>query len=522
MPDERRIAKNTIFLYVRMIVVMCVSLFTSREELRILGDVDFGIYNAVGSIVLSMTFLTSVLSSACNRYFSVEIGRGDRAALSKIFSLNTTIFLLMAVAAVLIGETVGVWFTTCKLVYPAERGVAVQLVLQLSLLTFVASMMTTPYRALIIAQEEMKVFAYSSLLEVTMKLGMVMGLMYSPIDTLEMYACGMLAINIGVLLFYKTYCNRHYEESRYRYTWDVAKIREVMSYTGWNVVGSMAVVGKSQGVALLLNTFFGPVVNAASAIAMRVSAVVNQFSFNFMTATSPQITKSYATGDIDGMVRLIIRSSKYSYFLMLLIALPISILMPELLAIWLEEVPDGTTAFATLLLMNALVDSLSMPTAYAMQATGRVKWYQLSVGGVLLLIVPIGYGVLYATGVSAEWVYVVSIATSVVAQAVRVAFVVRDIGMRASDYIQKVVMRITAVSVLSPVVPLIVMRETNHESWPVLVEIAVIGAVTAGWTVVVEWVTGMTGEERKGVKDFVRNKLRGHEGRKTDNRNEDS
>lgn len=483
---------------------MVVGLFTSRVVLDALGETDFGIYGAVGGIVVVFSFLNGVMASACNRYFAIEIGRNNVSRLRKVFSLNVTVFIFIALIIILLSETVGLWFTANKMVYPPERTLAVHWVFQLSIFTFIVSMFATPFRALIIAYENMKVFAYCSIAEALLKLGLVLALCIIPSDKLILYGFAMLIVNMSIGAFYVSYCHKHYAASHYVRQWDGNLFREIVGYTGWNVIGSLAVIGKTQGVNLLLNVFYGPVVNAAQAIATQVSSVVYQFSYNFTTAVAPQITKSYAVGQTSEMLTLLCKSSKYSYLLMLIVVMPVVIMMPVLLSIWLVDVPDGCVVFAQLTLINALVDSLSMPTAYAMQATGNVKWYQIVTGITLMFIVPISYALIVWIGISAWVVLVVSICVSVAAQMVRVLFVRNAHGLSVRTYVQNVLLPIIGVTIVASVLPAIMLCMFRHTS-AMYVLTSVVAFVAVGSAI---WFVGLTRKERNEISTTLINKVK--------------
>ena len=502
--NDKRIVRNTIFLYIRQFITMIVGLFTSRIVLDTLGQTDFGIYGAVGGIVVVFSFLNSVMASACNRYFAIEIGQENHAALQKVFSLNITVFVAIAAIIIILSETIGLWFTNYKLVYPPDRSVAVNWIYQLSIFSFVISMLATPFRALIIANENMKIFAYGSIAEAILKLAMVCFLYFAPADKLVLYGVIMLIVNAAISFFYSSYCWQHYTASHYVRQWNGKLFREIVGYTGWNVIGSLAIIGKTQGVNLLLNIFFGPIINAAQAIATQVSTVVNQFSYNFMTAVSPQITKSYSVGENKDMLTLLCQSSKYSYMLMFIIIMPVLILLPQLLNLWLVDVPTWCVPFTRLTLINALVDSLSMPTAYAMQATGRVKWYQIFVGLTLLLIVPISYMLISLLHVRAFVVLIISIVMSIVAQMVRVLFVKHAHGLLVQTYIRQVVIPIIIVTTITTTIVfalLIILPSTITNK----IVIAIASVLTICISV---WFFGLTKQERINISTTISNKLK--------------
>lgn len=475
---------------------MAVGVFTSRIVLDALGKTDFGIYSAVGGIVIVFSFLNGVMASACNRYFAIEIGRDNTEGLRKVFSLNITVFIFIALIIIVLSESAGLWFVANKLVYPPERVVAVHWVYQLSILTFIISMLTTPFRALIIAYENMKVFAYCGIAEALLKLGLVLALCILTADKLILYGIAMLLVNVSIGAFYFTYCYKHYVASHYVRQWDGQLFREIVGYTGWNVIGNLAVIGKTQGINILFNVFFGPIVNAAQAIATQVSSVVYQFSYNFTTAVAPQITKSYSVGHTDEMLALLCKSSKYSYFLMFIVVLPVTIMLPLLLDIWLVEVPEGCVVFAQLTLINALIDSLSIPTAYAIQATGNVKWYQIFIGITLLLIIPISYLLIMCFNINAWAVLIVSICASVVAQIVRVIFVKRVHGLLVRTYIKSVVFPIVGATIVAIVIPITMLNTLTLTP----LNYILIATISLIMVIIAIWLVGLTKTERSELK----------------------
>lgn len=328
--NNKRIAKNTLLLYVRMFFVMAVTLFTSRVVLATLGVTDFGIYNVVGGVVAMMGILNNAMAVSTQRYLTFELGRGDAVRLKQVFCMCLAIFVMLAVVVVVLGETVGLWFLNSKMTIPADRMVAANWVYQFSILACVASLIVTPYNAVIIARERMNVYAYVGILEVVLKLAVVYLLLVIPVDRLTTYGLLILLSQIVIAVIYMLYCTRHFAEARYRVYWDGSLFRELVSYSGWNLFGSAAGVVKGQGLNILLNMFFTPAVNAARGIAYQVNAAITQFFTNFYTAVRPQITKYYAQGDMEEMTKLIFRSSKMSFYLIMLISMPVIIEAPLL------------------------------------------------------------------------------------------------------------------------------------------------------------------------------------------------
>lgn len=497
--NQKRIAKNTALLYMRMLFIMLISLYTSRVILRTLGEIDFGLYNVIGGIVVAFSFLNGVMSSACSRYFAIEIGRGDDVALRRVFNLNVTIFLLLGAVILILSETVGLWFLNNKMNIPPNRIVASQWVYQCSIIAFIINMMGTPYRSVITARENMKVYAYCSVVEVVLKLAIVFVLVVSPFDKLILYAVLMVSITLGTILFYVFYCRAYYMECRYSFYWNKSLFKEIVGYTGWQVIGVASDIGRNQGVNIILNMFFGAIANTARGIAYQVFVNINQFVQNFVIAFSPQITKSYATGDREGMMKLVFQSSKFSYYLLYLLILPVCLETPKILEIWLGEVPDDTVLFCQLTLVAALIDSLLYPLLTAVRATGRVKWYQISVGGTQLLTLPICYAMFKWGNFPASAAFYVVIGTSVVAQIFRVIIMRQLHKMSVKDYFVSVLNPILSVTVVAAIVPIVVKGMIPSTFLGAVLNIG-ISLISVGLTV---FLIGLTPTERVHILGVV-------------------
>ena len=314
--NNKRIAKNTLLLYFRMLLMMAVSLFTSRVVLNTLGVEDFGIYSVVGGVVGMFVFINNSMSSATQRYITFALGKGDKNRLQTVFSTTLQIHSLIAVIIVLLGETVGLWFLYNKMQIPADRMDAALWVMQCSIVSMVVMIVSVPYNADVIAHEKMSAFAYISILEVVLKLAIVYLLLVFSYDKLILYAILILMIQILIRFCYSIYCNKHFEETKYKHVWDKKLFKEMTGFAGWSLFGNMAGVLFGQGLNMLLNVFFGPVVNAARAVAVQVQGAIQQFVANFQTALNPQITKTYAAGELNEMHRLMFRSARFSFYLL--------------------------------------------------------------------------------------------------------------------------------------------------------------------------------------------------------------
>ena len=300
MADNKRIAKNTVFLYVRMLLVMGATLYTSRIVLNVLGAEDYGLYNVVGGLVTMFTFLNGSLGSATSRYITFELGRRDYERVNRVFNVALLIHIALAVLIIILAETIGLWFFYEKMTIPEERMSAAFWVYQISILTCFFSLTQVPYNAMIIANENMRIYAWVGIVEAVFKLAIAFILPFAPFDTLVYYALLLCVVQISIMLFYRIYCGRNFKESKIILYKDKTLYKEMFSYAGSDLIGNLSVLAQGQGLNILLNMFFGPVVNAARGIAYQVQGAVTQFSNNFMTAVRPQIIKSYAEGDING------------------------------------------------------------------------------------------------------------------------------------------------------------------------------------------------------------------------------
>ncbi len=388
---NKRIAKNTILLYIRMFFVMCIQLYTSRVVLQALGVEDYGIYNVVGGIVTMFAFLNAAMNSSTQRYITFYLGKGDKKELQEVFSNCMFIHAMLAVVIIILSETVGLWFLYNKMVIPTERMDAAFWVFHMSIITTVVLIFSTPYNATIIAYEKMSAFAYISIFEVILKLLTAFILLFSKLDNLVLYSVLTVIAQLIIRFIYVHYCNRHFSITEIVYKFNKQLFRSMTSFIGWNVWGGLSNVLYGQGLNILLNMFFGPVINAARGIAVQVQSVVQQFSFNLQTAINPQITKSYAIGELESMRNLVYRCSRYTFFLLLIISLPIFLETSLLLQLWLTTVPEWTVAFTRIMLCIIMVDSVAAPFMTSSAATGNVKLYQTVIGGTMLLIVPVSY-----------------------------------------------------------------------------------------------------------------------------------
>lgn len=455
--NNKRIAKNTLLLYFRMIFMMAVSLYTSRVVLAVLGVEDFGIYNVVGGVITLFGFLNGAMASSTQRYITFELGKGDASQLHKVFQTSMNIHLLAALFILFLGETAGLWFFYEKMVIPPLRMVGAFWVYQFSIFTMMIMVVSVPYNAVIIAHERMSAFAYISVLEVLLKLGIVYLLYLTRSDKLIIYAALLCFMQLLVRVVYGCYCSRNFEETHYRRGWDSKLFKEMLCFGGWNLWGGFAAVLFSQGVNILLNLFFGPAVNAARGIAVQVQGAVTQFSTNFQMAINPQITKSYAAGDYAYMHSLIFRSSKFTFLFLATISFPVLLETEVILQLWLETVPLYTAVFVRLMLCATIIDGMAGAFMVSAQATGAVRVYQSVVGGILLTIVPVSYIVL-KVGAEPWSVFVVHLCVCVLAFVVRLFIIRPMIHLSLYDYFIQVLLRCLGVLIMTLPLPLVLLH----------------------------------------------------------------
>ncbi len=372
--DNKTIARNTIFLYFRMMVTMIISLYTSRVVLQLLGVDDYGIYQAVGGIVGFLTFLNSALSGGTSRFLTYELGAGNKERLNNTFSTTLSVHIIIAFIVVVLGETLGLWYFNTKMVIPEDRFNAASVVFHLSMITAVISIISVPFNASIIAHEKMSVFAYVGIADAVGRLGVAFALSVGSIDKLVLYAILLLIVQLCIFLFYVFYCRYYFQESKYKFLFIDRKLfKEIFSFSSWSLLAGGSIALNNQGVLLLLNYFFAPAVVAARSISLQVHSVAVQFVNNFRTAANPQIVKQLAAGDEDGSHRLLLQSTKFSFYLMLILCLPICMLAKPLLNLWLVEVPEYAVPFLQIVIIQSLFQVFDTSFYTALYAKGRIK-----------------------------------------------------------------------------------------------------------------------------------------------------
>lgn len=504
MPSEntRRIAKNTVMLYIRMLLIMAVTLYTSRVVLNVLGVEDFGIYNVVGGIVVMFSFLNGAMATSTQRFLSFSLGKNDQEQVARVFSMSMTTHISIALIVLLLAETFGLGIFYRYLNIPPERMGAAQWVYQLSVLTFCISIIRVPYNAGIIAYERMSFYAYISIVEVCLKLGMVILLQYLGSDKLILYAL-LMALTTGIVTFiYKLYCCKTFSVCRYHYFWDKHLYKELISFSGWSLFGSAANVGVQQGINILLNVFFGVVTNAALGIANQVSSAVSQLVGNFQTAFNPALVKSYASGDYSYFVRLIFQTSRFSYFLLFIIALPLYLCMPFVLKVWLDIVPEYTVVFCRWMLVFVLIDAVSAPLWISVQAIGKIRSYQLLMSALIFLNIPLSW-LLLRLGKDAEWVMQVRVGINLLTFICRIIYLQKRKVISSYLYLREVISPVVLVSVLS--VPLPLWIGCNYSGLKGFLLLSGVSVILSGVAI---WFLGLRKSERDFIWTSFRNKLR--------------
>lgn len=373
MAETRRIAKNTIYLYIRMILVMGVTIYTSRVILDKLGVNDYGLYNAVASIVAVMTFLNATLSTSTSRFLTYCLGKGEEKELSCTFSTAFFTHLALAILIVLVMETIGLWYLSNKFVIPEGREVAAQAVFQLSILSSVIMVMQVPYTSSIIAHENMNVYAYLGIYDVFAQLGIVFLLSVSPFDKLIFYASLLVAIRFSVFFIYWAVCRRRYKETSLTASFERDTFKGMLGFTGWTAVANLSNTVTVQGAILLLNLFFTPAIIASKALANQVAGAVMQFVENFRVALNPQIIKSYAVGNYEESKRLTLKSTYFAFDLLLVVGLPFVFTLDTVFSLWLVEVPPLAVQFTQIAILTQIVNSISSSTYIPFVTSGRLK-----------------------------------------------------------------------------------------------------------------------------------------------------
>ena len=481
---------------------MVISLFTSRIILDSLGVDNFGIYNVVGGFVAMFAIMSGALTNSITRFLTFELGKGDTEKLKRVFSSSLNVMFALSLLVLLIGETVGLWFLNNQVNIPAERMEAANFVYQLSLATFIMGLVSVPYNASIVSHEKMTAFAYIGIIEIVMKLIIVYTLYISPFDKLKTYAILLFLLSLSIRLIYGIYCNRHFKETHYRFVFDKPLLRQMTGFAGWNFLAQGAYQLNGSGVNLLINIFFGVTLNAARGIAYQVNNAICQFTSNFMTALMPQITKSYAAGELAEMHKLIIRGAKFSYFLALLFLIPICIDTDYILHLWLMAVPDYTVSFVRWTLYITAINMFSGTLITALHATGNIKKYMITVGLVEVTNFPLTY-IAFKLDCNPLYSYYIYFSVYLALAFLRLILIKDLIKMNGRQFINEVYVKAAIVSAVAVVPPFLISLVMPACIWRLVIICIVSGICTIGSV----YVFGFTQEEKTLFMNFIRNRF---------------
>lgn len=500
--NNKRIAKNTMYLYLRMLLSLVVQLYTSRVILNALGISDYGIYNVVGGVVVMFSFLSGTMATAAQRFMSYAIGRNDMEDLRKTFVVSQIILWVIAVLTLVAIEIIGMWLLFNYLSIPNGRLSAAIWVFQVSAVSLFITIISVPYNAAIIAHEKMSVYAGFSLIDIFAKLGVAVLLLYlsETVDKLIVYSVLLMLFSVLMRACYTIYCNRNFEECSHNiYRYDKIKGQQMLSFFGWNIIGAFSYVSKEQGVNVLINIFFGTVVNAARGVTAQVTGAVQGFISNFQVAMNPQITKYYAQRDFDNLFTLVQRGAKFSLFLYFFLALPLYIDIDYILKLWLINVPDHTVSFIRLTFILMMIESLSSPVITCLLAVGKVKWYQIIVGGLLILNLPISY-VALKFGATPEFTIQIAIVISFVSLMIRLGFLYRYISFPVKSFVLNVVGKSAVVAAVSYVLVYAVYSSLSLSGFLQLVVTVIVSWIISGSVILL---LGMNQTERNMVKSAL-------------------
>lgn len=453
--SNRRIAKNTLVLYVRMIFMTLLGLFTSRIVLQTLGVSDYGVLSAVGGVISMMGILTKSLSKSISRHLTFELGKGDKEKLKDVFSTSVNVQLAIAIVILLVGSTLGMWFLNNKMNIPDGRMDAANWVMWSTIIGFMISLINVPYSAAIVSHERMSVYAYMTIFEALLSLLVVSVLYFSPVDKLKLYAALTICSAFIVRFIYMVYCRRKFEECRYRFVLNIPMLKELTSFAGWNFFGEGAWIFNTQGIDLLINIYFGVTLNAARGIAGQVNALSTKFVTNFMTALGPQITKTYAAGNLPQMHQLVCRGAKFSFFLTILFAIPFGFEAEKLLTLWLGIVPEYTVIFVRLTFISAITTVLGNTLVTAQYATGKIRKYQIVMTICGFWVFPLTW-IAFKLGGGPTWSYIIFILVYFGLIFVRIYLVKDMINLSWSLYVKEVLGRSLIVFIGAFIPPLVI------------------------------------------------------------------
>lgn len=500
--DNKRVAKNTVYMYIRMAFSMLVGLYTSRVILQVLGVEDFGLYNVIGGIISLFTVLNAALINTTSRFITVSLAKGDIQDTRHIFNMAFLLHLFVGILIVVLGETIGLWYLHAKLVIPEGREIAAEWLYQFTIVSAFLTTINVPYNADIIAHEKINVYAIIQIIDVVLKLAIVFLLKIAPFDQLIFYALLVLLVTVFNVSVNFIYCRRKFEEVKFLFFWSWQKFKEILTFVGWALVGNFSNMFYTQGINLMLNAFCGPAVNAARGIAVQVQGVVAQMANNVQTAINPQIIKTYSTNNLERMHMLICASSRYCYYLLLLIALPIMLEADYILHLWLGIVPDHTVNFVRLTLIAVLLDAFINPMFTANLASGKLNLYYIPISINSFGFMFITYFAIKTTRIP-EIVFVCYLTMILIGVVVRIFVMRKQINLASKTYIQRALIPALLVTVLSSALPIISHIFVSGDLLRLLLTLAL--SLISVCSVV--YFVGITKSERELAVQFIRNKI---------------
>lgn len=453
---NKRLAVNTITLYVRMLVLMLITLYTSRVILKNLGATDFGIYNVVGGLVVIVGSISSSLTASSNRFIAYALGKESIEIQQKTFSTLLNIHLVLALLTVVLAETIGVWFLETQLVIPSDRMFAARLVFQMTVLSTALLFLSFPYCSLIVAHERMNIYAYITIIDVVLKLIIVLSLEILPYDKLVCYSVLIFLTQILIQIVYVIYCKYSFKECKYQFVLDRKIIKSVSKFTGWIMIGNVSSIIYVQGVNVLLNIFYGPLLNAARAISMQVQSAVLRFTDSFQTALKPQIIKEYAVNNEQRVKSLVIYGTKYSYYLLLVISLPLIIEIDYILDLWLVEAPKYSGILVNLILACCFARCIASPLMLVMQADGKIQKTQICDAIILLLIIPVSYLAYFICEMPPYYIMIIALIFEIINNVVKIKLSISYINSTMSTFFKRVVIPLFNVTFFSSTFPILI------------------------------------------------------------------
>lgn len=500
--SNKRIAKNTLVLYLRTFVSLIISFYTSRIVLSALGVVDFGIFTVVGGIVIMFSFLNNAMSVGTQRFLSIEIAKNDLNRLNSIFNNSISLHLLIAVLVVLLSETIGLWFLNNYINIPVDKLKTANWVFQFAVFSFFVSILTVPYYSIIVSYEKLSVVASLTILETFLKLIIAISLLYIEDDRLFFYSFLVFLVTFLIRLCYYIYSRKNIISVRYRFDFDRKLFKPMFFYNNWNLVGNVSSVTYNQGTNILLNIFFGPIVNASRGVSYQLSNSIFGFVSNFQIAVNPQIIKSFAIGDYSYLHKLVISGAKFSYFLLFLLVLPLSLEIDFFLKLWLGEVPEYTPTFCRLILLMTLIDSISGTLGSAAQASGKIKLYQFLVGMIQILILPISY-IFFKMKFEPYSVFIISNIMFIISLCVRLIIICPLIQLSRVRYFKMVLLRLMFVSLLSLLVPYWIITNIDFS----LMRVVYVIFFSLLSSCILIYFLGLNNQERNFIKNLF-NKIK--------------